>query len=66
MPTYDMGIVQFRDLILKNPGVKATLQKTLLSTIHRERMGELVDRTVLLLFICCCMSAFKTLFTNVG
>ncbi|KAF0696286.1 Aste57867_12984 [Aphanomyces stellatus] len=47
MPIYDMGLVLFRDSIVRHPQVKDRLKWHLLQNIELERNGEVIDRGVM-------------------
>lgn len=44
LPVYDLGLSLFRDNIARSPQIMERLLKTILSLIHRERTGEMVNR----------------------
>ncbi|CAK4079420.1 unnamed protein product [Aphanomyces euteiches] len=47
MPIYDMGLVLFRDSIVRHPQVKDRLKWHLLQNIELERNGEIIERGVM-------------------
>jgi len=44
---YDLGLVRFRDNIARNSKIKDRLRKMMLSMIHQERTGEIINRGLL-------------------
>lgn len=47
LPVYDLGLVLFRENITRNVLIKERLLRTLLDLIHKERTGELINRTLI-------------------
>lgn len=43
-PVYNLGLILFRDTVVRYPPVKDHLRQTLLDMVHKERRGELTDR----------------------
>eukprot|EP01119_Soliformovum_irregulare_P018177 TRINITY_DN5521_c0_g1_i1.p1 TRINITY_DN5521_c0_g1~~TRINITY_DN5521_c0_g1_i1.p1 ORF type:complete len:734 (+),score=232.83 TRINITY_DN5521_c0_g1_i1:107-2308(+) len=43
-PVYDLGLIIFREHVVRSPRIKDRLLKTLLTMIHRERTGEVINR----------------------
>ena len=41
---YNLGLILFRQHILREPSVRAHLKDVLLQNIQRERHGEIIDR----------------------
>jgi len=46
-PTYPMGIMLFRDEVLRSTSIRDRLRGVLLDNIARERSGELIDRVAM-------------------
>eukprot|EP00455_Lapot_gusevi_P049191 TRINITY_DN692_c0_g1_i20.p1 TRINITY_DN692_c0_g1~~TRINITY_DN692_c0_g1_i20.p1 ORF type:complete len:693 (+),score=118.21 TRINITY_DN692_c0_g1_i20:75-2153(+) len=44
---YDMGLLQFRDKIVRHTSVRPRLQQALLDNIYRDRIGERIDRVLI-------------------
>eukprot|EP01101_Sappina_pedata_P006463 TRINITY_DN3204_c0_g1_i1.p1 TRINITY_DN3204_c0_g1~~TRINITY_DN3204_c0_g1_i1.p1 ORF type:complete len:755 (-),score=227.71 TRINITY_DN3204_c0_g1_i1:56-2320(-) len=44
---YDLGLVRFRDIVARNPKIKERLLKLVLDMIHKERTGEVINRSLL-------------------
>jgi len=44
---YNLGLMIFRDHIIRHPATHSHLRETLLSMVARERRGEVVDRCIL-------------------
>ena len=53
---YNLGLILFREQILKEEAVKKHLRETLMQSIERERRGEIIDR--LTYFDCCFLLLF--------
>lgn len=55
IPVYDMGLLVFRDTVVRHPAVKDRLLRLLLNSIDTERRGELIDkqlvRTILYMMV---------------
>ena len=47
VPVYDMGLLQFKERVVRHPTIKTRLQQALLDNIRREREGELIDRQLM-------------------
>lgn len=47
VPVYEMGLLQFRDRLLRQPLIRARLQAALLDAVRRERLGERIDRQLM-------------------
>lgn len=48
LPTvYELGLQLFRDITARAPRIKDRLLKILLDLVHRERLGEVVNRSLL-------------------
>lgn len=60
---YNLGLIIFRDQVVRYGCIRDHLRQTLLDMIARERRGEVVDRSVCLYlsFISCRTSHFKIL-----
>jgi cullin 3 len=43
-PVYNLGLILFRDTVVRYPPIKDHLRQTLLDMVHKERRGELTDR----------------------
>jgi len=43
---YDLGLMRFRELVARSPRIRPRLIKMLLDLIHRERLGEPVQRAL--------------------
>ncbi len=43
-PVYSLGLILFRDTIIRHPQIRDHLKQTLLDMIGKERRGELTDR----------------------
>jgi cullin 3 len=43
-PVYNLGLILYRDTVVRYPPVKDHLRQTLLDMVHKERRGELTDR----------------------
>eukprot|EP00958_Prasinococcus_capsulatus_P021842 scaffold3020_cov342-Prasinococcus_capsulatus_cf.AAC.9 len=46
-PVYELGLYLWRQEVVRLPRIKERLQTMLLGTIHKERSGEVVDRSLL-------------------
>ena len=46
-PVYDKGLQIFRDEVCRHPRIQERLLTTLLDMVHRERSGEMVERSLL-------------------
>ena len=46
LPVYDLGLVIFQCNVARNPVIKERLLRTLLDLIHKERTGELINRSL--------------------
>jgi len=46
-PVYDLGLQLFSQNIARNPRIKNRLLQQLLSAIHRERNGEVINRALI-------------------
>jgi len=46
LPVYDLGLVIFQCNVARNPIIKERLLRTLLDLIHKERTGELINRSL--------------------
>eukprot|EP00112_Aurelia_sp_Birch-Aquarium-sp1_P011658 Seg2450.2 transcript_id=Seg2450.2/GoldUCD/mRNA.D3Y31 product=Cullin-3 protein_id=Seg2450.2/GoldUCD/D3Y31 len=42
---YDLGLILFRDLIVRHGNIRESLRNTLLTMIERERKGEVINRS---------------------
>lgn len=47
MPVYDLGLELFRENVASAPGIKERLLDTLLELIHKERIGEAINRSLI-------------------
>ena len=43
-PVFDLGLELWRDIVVRAPKIHGRLLDTLLELIHRERMGEMINR----------------------
>ena len=41
---YNLGLMIFRDQVVRHPGIRNHLKDTLLDMVAKERRGEVVDR----------------------
>ncbi|KAL1522667.1 hypothetical protein AB1Y20_017645 [Prymnesium parvum] len=57
-PVYDRSLQIFRDEVCRNPRIKDRLLGLLLELIQRERMGEMIDRSL--------MKTFSGMFVELG
>ena len=48
---YNLGLMLFRDQIVRHPVIRDHLRQTLLDMVMKERRGEVVDRYVLLIVV---------------
>lgn len=46
-PVHDLGLELWRDCILRQAAIKPRLLATLLGLVHRERCGEVLDRSLM-------------------
>lgn len=46
-PVYNLGLILFRDVVVRHPTIKDHLRQTLLEMVHKERRGELTDRSAI-------------------
>ncbi|XP_062191598.1 cullin-3B-like [Phragmites australis] len=46
-PVFDLGLELWRDTIVRSPMIQGRLLDTLLELIHRERMGEVINRSLM-------------------
>lgn len=46
-PVYNLGLILFRDTVVRYPLIKDHLRQTLLEMVHKERRGELTDRSAI-------------------
>lgn len=46
-PVYDMGVLLFRDHVVRSGGVNQRLKKILLENVHKERTGEVIDKSLM-------------------
>ena len=46
-PVYNLGLILFRDLVVRYPQIKDHLRQTLLDMVYKERRGELTDRSAI-------------------
>lgn len=46
-PVYNLGLILFRDTVVRYPQIKDHLRQTLLEMVHKERRGELTDRSAI-------------------
>ncbi len=46
-PVYNLGLILFRDTVVRYPQIKDHLRECLLDMIHKERRGELTDRSAI-------------------
>lgn len=46
-PVYNLGLILFRDTVVRYPSIKDHLRQTLLDMVHKERRGELTDRSAI-------------------
>jgi cullin 3 len=46
-PVYNLGLILFRDTVVRHPQIKDHLRQTLLEMVHKERRGELTDRSAI-------------------
>lgn len=44
---HDLGLELWRDCVLRQPSIKPRLLATLLGLVHRERGGEVIDRSLM-------------------
>ena len=46
-PVYNLGLILFRDTVIRYPQIKDHLRQCLLDMVHKERRGELTDRSAI-------------------
>jgi cullin 3 len=46
-PVYNLGLIIFRDTVVRYPQIKDHLRQTLLDMVQKERRGELTDRSAI-------------------
>lgn len=46
-PVYNLGLILFRDTVVRYPQIKDHLRQCLLDMVHKERRGELTDRSAI-------------------
>lgn len=46
-PVYNLGLILFRDTVVRFPQIKDHLRQCLLEMVHKERRGELTDRSAI-------------------
>ncbi|KAL6658952.1 hypothetical protein ACP70R_002992 [Stipagrostis hirtigluma subsp. patula] len=46
-PVFDLGLELWRDTIVRSPMIQGRLLDTILELIHRERMGEVINRSLM-------------------
>lgn len=46
-PVYNLGLILFRDTVVRYPQIKDYLRQCLLEMVHKERRGELTDRSAI-------------------
>jgi len=46
-PVYNLGLILFRDTVVRHPHIKDHIRQTLLDMVHKERRGELTDRSAI-------------------
>lgn len=46
-PVYNLGLILFRDTVVRYPQIKDHLRQCLLEMVHKERRGELTDRSAI-------------------
>jgi cullin 3 len=46
-PVYNLGLILFRDTVVRYPQIKDHIRQTLLDMVHKERRGELTDRSAI-------------------
>ncbi|KAL6840842.1 hypothetical protein ACP4OV_029368 [Aristida adscensionis] len=46
-PVFDLGLELWRDTIVRFPAIQGRLLDTILELIHRERMGEVINRSLM-------------------
>jgi cullin 3 len=46
-PVYNLGLILYRDTVVRYPQIKDHLRQTLLEMVHKERRGELTDRSAI-------------------
>jgi cullin 3 len=46
-PVYNLGLILFRDTVVRYPQIKHHLRQTLLEMVYKERRGELTDRSAI-------------------
>ncbi|CAI7862139.1 unnamed protein product, partial [Closterium sp. NIES-54] len=57
-PVHDLGLALWRDHIVRAPAIRPRLLSTLLSLIHQERLGEVINRAL--------MRSISSMFADLG
>lgn len=47
LPVHDLGLLLWRDQVIRRPPIQERTLNILLDMIHRERTGEIVDRALI-------------------